>query len=106
MFVCEQHGINDPDIFAYQLSSQVRWCVDQQIAVGHSYDGRTPRPLIAWICTSADGAATSDGGDSHARASPQEDELPGDVGCFENMRHGSVGLSWGRKTVECEHKLM
>ncbi len=87
MLVREQHGVHNADALAQKLLTQVRWRVDEQIALRQTNQGSTPRAFVVWIGAGADLAWAADGGHTNARAGTQKDELPTDISSQNVARH-------------------
>jgi hypothetical protein len=76
MLVSEDNRIHHPDPFSQQLVTKVRRSVKKQIAPGESKDGTGASSIIFWIGTLANRTCTSDGRDTYAGATTEQDQLP------------------------------
>ena len=71
VLVGERDRVDQPDLLAEQLCSEVGGCVDQQISLGKPDDGATASSPIERIATLADGAATANDGHAYGRPRAQ-----------------------------------
>jgi len=82
VLVREEHAVDDANLLAKQLGSQVGWRVDEQIPPRQTENDGTTRPLIVGVRAGAHLTVATDGGNPHRGSRAQKDELTANVGCL------------------------
>jgi hypothetical protein len=75
MRVCKKHRVDPIDICREELQSQLRWSVDQQLAISGFENHSMASPLIARIRRAAYIASTPDHGYAERSSSAEEAKL-------------------------------
>jgi hypothetical protein len=79
VFVRVQNRVGDADLFAQQLLSQVRWCVNQYIARRQAQYQTATSAAITRVIAGADSAVATNGWHADRGASAKEDQLAGNI---------------------------